>query len=64
MVVCAITNFHPEFVIPGLVMLGSAITFVGLSWFYSKKTKKILPKGYEQRESVKERFTNFSKYAV
>ena len=37
-------------IIPGFLILGSAITFTVLSWYQSIKAKGTLPKGYKQNK--------------
>lgn len=49
MVVCASTI--PLFeLIPGFLVIGSAITITGLAWYNSIKSKGLLPKGFKEKK--------------
>lgn len=48
MVICVIDSTHYEVIIPGMLILGSAITCVVLSFFKSQQSRGLLPKGYKE----------------
>jgi len=48
MVVCASTIPLTD-LIPGFLVIGSAITITGLAWYQSIKSKCVLPKGFKNK---------------
>lgn len=60
MVICVIDSTHYEVIIPGMLILGSAITCVTISFIKSCQTRGLLPKGYKENKSFRQKLDQFS----